>query len=174
MTMSDAAPFSHPVPLSSLAGPVTVVLKPDEAERAAIARLGRLNAVRRFEARVTLTSRADGTIAITGPLAAEVEPICVVSLEPFSQRVEEEIDAVFAEPDVITRLEKRAAEAELEFDPPDEIIGTEIDIGQLAVEFLMLALDPYPKKPGAGFSDYRESEEKLSPFAALAALKDKA
>lgn len=169
----QSLPYSHVIPLVTISGPVTVVLKPDDADRAAIARLGRLHSVKSYEARLAITPRADGTIAISGPLKAFVEPICVVSLEPFAQHVEEEVEAVFAEAPVIARLEKRAEEQELEFDPPDEIENNAIDIGALSVEFLMLALDPYPKKPGTGFEDYVESGEKLSPFAALEALTKK-
>jgi uncharacterized metal-binding protein YceD (DUF177 family) len=171
MTKGDALPFSRLLQLVALHGPYEATLEPDEAERAAIARLGSLHSVHAFKARVLVTPRADGTIRVTGVLKAAVEPVCVVSLEPFAQAIDEEIEAVFAEPDVITRLEKRAAEAELEFDPPDEIEGGIIDIGALAVEFLMLALDPYPKKPGATFTEHREAEARESPFAALAKLK---
>ena len=34
-------------------------------------------------------------------------------------------------------------------DPPDEIVNGRIDLGALTAEFLALALDPYPRKPGA-------------------------
>lgn len=163
--------LSRPVPLMSLSSPVTMVVRPDENECAAIARLGRMASLTAFEARLTLTPRADGTILVEGPLRATANVICVVSLEPFPQAIAEEVEAVFAEAPVIARLEKRAAEAELDFDPPDEILDGQIDVGALAVEFLMLALDPYPRKPGIRFDEYRESEAKESPFAALKALK---
>ena len=35
---------------------------------------------------------------------------------------------------------------------PDEIMDGQIDLGALAAEFLVLGLDPYPRKPGADFS----------------------
>ncbi len=76
-------------------------------------------------------------------------------------------------------------------DAPDIIVNDVIDIGELAAESLALALDPWPKKPGTErvvFStedlpvrDLGEGEgaaseaveEKPSPFAVLAALKDR-
>ncbi len=76
-------------------------------------------------------------------------------------------------------------------DAPDIIVGDVIDIGELTAESLALALDPWPKKPGTErvvFSteaqpsrdlehedavNAESMEEKRSPFAALAALKDR-
>jgi len=46
----------------------------------------------------------------------------------------------------------------------------------VAAEFLALALDPYPRKPGVEFESPQpeaEPDEKASPFAALAKLKEK-
>jgi pimeloyl-ACP methyl ester carboxylesterase len=36
-------------------------------------------------------------------------------------------------------------------DEPDPIIDGAVDLGGLAVEFMILALDPYPRKPGVEF-----------------------
>ena len=49
-----------------------------------------------------------------------------------------------------------------------------VNFGQLAVEFLALSLDPYPRKPGAVFEGAGDAAPaKESPFAALEALKNK-
>ena len=37
----------------------------------------------------------------------------------------------------------------LEGDEPDLVTDGEIDLGELAAETLVLAIDPYPRKPGA-------------------------
>jgi uncharacterized metal-binding protein YceD (DUF177 family) len=61
-------------------------------------------------------------------------------------------------------------------DPPDPIIAGRIDLGALVTEFLALSLDPYPRKPGVEFEDAPTApDDRLeeSPFAKLAALKDK-
>ena len=59
-------------------------------------------------------------------------------------------------------------------DTPDPIINGEIDVGAVALEFLVLALDPYPKKPGVAFADIvaEDDDVETSAFAALARLKD--
>ena len=51
-------------------------------------------------------------------------------------------------------------------DAPDPIINGEIEWGGLMVEFLALALDPYPRKPGVEFQ-FEAQGEAEHPFAAL-------
>ena len=48
-----------------------------------------------------------------------------------------------------------------------------VDLGALAIEFLILGLDPYPRKPGAVFELSQDVKPEPGPFAALAGLKDK-
>ena len=56
-------------------------------------------------------------------------------------------------------------------DPPEAIRDGVIDLGAVATEFLLLGLDPYPRKPGAVFDAPPAGDPKSHPFAALAALK---
>ena len=42
-----------------------------------------------------------------------------------------------------------------EYEPPDEIVNGQIDLGAITAEFLVLGLDPYPRKPGVDFSPGR-------------------
>ncbi len=61
-------------------------------------------------------------------------------------------------------------------DPPDPILDDTIDLGAVAVEFMVLGLDPYPRKPGVHFDDMVIGEKDApapSAFAALARLKDR-
>jgi hypothetical protein len=46
-----------------------------------------------------------------------------------------------------------------------------VDLGAIATEFLILGIDPYPRKPGAVFEPPQSGDGEASPFAALAALK---
>ncbi len=46
-----------------------------------------------------------------------------------------------------------------------------MDVGAVATEFLLLAIDPYPRKPGAVFDAPKNDDPGAHPFAALAALK---
>ena len=46
-----------------------------------------------------------------------------------------------------------------------------VDLGAIATEFLLLGIDPYPRKPGAVFEAPPAGDPASHPFAALAALK---
>ncbi|MBG0810960.1 DUF177 domain-containing protein [Methylosinus sp. H3A] len=71
--------------------------------------------------------------------------------------------------------------ADLDDDAPDPLVDGRIDLGAIVAEFFALALDPYPRKPGARFAPpgeaAAEEEErppaKASPFARLRDALDK-
>lgn len=165
-------PFSNPVAVATLHGVAHLRLVPDAGQRAAMARFCGLRSITAFEALLDITARANGVVEIKGQLHAEVEPVCVVSMEPFSETIREEIEASFAEAALIEKLTRRAEEnGVIDFEPPDLIENGVIDPSALSLEWLMLALDPYPRKPGAEFQGLSEDIAPLSPFAALKALK---
>ena len=56
-------------------------------------------------------------------------------------------------------------------DGPEPLIGGAVDLGAIAIEFLILGIDPYPRKPGAVFEASPAGDDPAKPFAALAALK---
>jgi hypothetical protein len=58
-----------------------------------------------------------------------------------------------------------------EEDPPESLSDGKVDLGAIAVEFLLLGIDPYPRKPGAEFSPLKSEDGNAKPFAALEALK---
>ncbi|WP_332116837.1 DUF177 domain-containing protein [Azorhizobium caulinodans] len=152
-----------------------LTLKPDADVCAAMARHLDIPAVSEVVAKLRLTQeKADGA-RVTGRVSAKVTQISVVSLEPFESSFSEELDVRFATADIIAR-EVADAPEESDFDPPDLIENGSIDLGLLVTEFLALGLDPYPRKDGEVFKAYQESdpaEAPVSPFAALARLKDK-
>lgn len=169
---TEPLPFTHPVAVATLGGSEHLVLEPDAATRAAIARHLGLHALERFVARLEIQVGDNGLVTVSGTIAADLQPICVVTLEPFPQHVEEAVAVRFAPAPLIERMIRRAEEDEIEdFEPPDEIEGGTIDFGALAVEFLALSLDPYPRKPGAEFAGLAEEGGAPSPFEALKALK---
>jgi len=61
-----------------------------------------------------------------------------------------------------------------ELDPPDLLSGPTIDLGAIAVEHFLLAIDPYPRAPGAELPAEAADpspDSSDSPFAALARLR---
>jgi len=154
-------------------GPVRLELAPNEAERAAIAKQLGLRSLPTFTARVTVKPWLDG-VELSGRFQAVVEQVCGVSLDPFEQPVEGEIDvrAVPAGSPHATAHEG----GELELDPdapdaPDVLESDVVDVAGYVVEHLALELDPFARKPGVTF-DYQPPEEETSPFAALKKLQE--
>lgn len=141
------------------------------AECAAIAARLLIPGVEALSCRFRLTPLGQGVIAAKGLLAARVTQECVVTTDPFESEVREEFrirfipEAQFVEPEEDDLLD-------LEADDELPYAGHHIDLGEAAVEQLALALDPYPRKPGAELEglDAPEPPEDApaSPFAALA------
>lgn len=99
-----------------------------------------------------------------GKLHARVTQVCVVTLDEFEGEVDESFTVRF----VPEGMEDESPEP----DAVDEIpyAGGAVDLGEAAAEQLALALDPYPRKPGAELPlDTPESDS--NPFAALAARR---
>jgi len=102
-------------------------------------------------------------------VSATVGQTCVVTLEPIENEIDEAIDLVFAPGDASPII---GAEVDLSgSDAPEALIGGGVDLGEIATEFLILGLDPYPRKPDAIFQSPTAGEDSANPFAALAALK---
>lgn len=149
-----------------------------EAERAALAQLNGLPAVLSLQAELRARRwRGDG-LEIDGALRARVRQTCVASLDEFESDIAEPIHVRFAPHRDEPRSRRRAAEAGREAgtgdhdplgeDPPDELVGGEADLGAVVSEFLTLALDPYPRRPGAVFdAASADAADNVSPFAAL-------
>jgi len=166
--------WGTPIKLHELArGPVRVTLEPDAEQRKAVARQLGLRSLPAFKARVTVKPWLDGA-ELTGHFEAVVEQVCGVSLEPFEQAIDGEIEVR-----VVPEGSPHAGEpegGEIAVDPdapdaPDVLDGDVVDVTAYAVEHLALELDPFPRKPGVTF-DYKPAEEEASPFAALKKLQE--
>jgi uncharacterized metal-binding protein YceD (DUF177 family) len=150
-------------------------LTADEKQRRALAKAHDLVSVQSFTADLVIKKwRKDG-VKITGAVAADITQKCVVTLEPLDVRIENAIDAVFAQEGSKLARPPLSADGEiiLDYDGadiPETFAGDMIDIGAVAEEFFGLAIDPYPRKPGAALEtalDDAPDELKLSPFAKL-------
>src|SRR6476646_697602 len=90
--------------------------------------------------------------------------------------IDEAIDLEFAPPEqipLLSDLVNEAEESDEEIpDPPEPITNGMIDLGRIATDALFLAIDPYPRKPGAVFEPKLEATDPEDhPFAALKAFK---
>jgi uncharacterized protein DUF177 involved in 23S rRNA accumulation len=148
--------------------------------RAAVARVVGLRDLARLEAKFDVTRHGADGLRVSGRVSATVGQNCVVTLEPLTNEVEEDIDILFAPPSPVERragdgeaAEKDSERPERSWSGPEPLIGGVVDLGALATEFLILGLDPYPRKPGAVFELPQDVKPDPGPFAALVGLKDK-
>ena len=145
-----------------------------EVERQAIAALAGLRELPRLAASFDLTPAGGGRVRVRGRVSAAAGQTCVVTLEPLTSEVDEEVDVMFS-PHAADHAPPAGSEDDedaLAEDPPEPIVNDEIDLGALAVEFLLLGLDPYPRKEGAVFEPVIAPADPADhPCAALAALK---
>ena len=143
----------------------------DETTRAAVAALAGLRALPRLEASFDV-ARQGGGLRVTGEVRATVGQTCVVTLEPLTTDVSDPIDLVFV-PATAPGLAATAAADAIDPGAADEmerLVDGVADLGALATEFLLLGIDPYPRKPGAVFEAPTSDDAGTHPFAALAAL----
>ena len=96
-------------------------------------------------------------------MRARVGQTCVVSLEPIESELDEAIDATFGPPGAAVRTDAD--------EPPGPLAGGSVDLGALATEFLILGIDPYPRKEGVEFAPPKVEDAGEHPFAVLAPLK---
>jgi hypothetical protein len=150
-----------------------------EAERQAIAAVAGLRELPHLKASFDLVPAAGNQVHVRGRVQATAGQTCVVTLEPLTSEVDEQVDVMFS-PDAGQAEPRQRSDDddsepgndELGEDPPEPIVGGKIDLGALAAEFLVLGLDPYPRKPGVVFEPVIQPADPADhPFAALAALK---
>ncbi|MEM7653674.1 MAG: DUF177 domain-containing protein [Pseudomonadota bacterium] len=134
-----------------------VIVQTNDATRSEIAARFGIPDVASFQAEVTLHPRRDGLIHAQGKLSAEVVQSCVVSLEAVRQSVEEEIDELFVPPAArdswlaaggLTDDALMDAEAVDPFALAEPLETETLDLGEVVVQLLSLALDPYPRASG--------------------------
>jgi len=140
-----------------------------EAVRADLAKIAGLRELARLSAVFDLTRRGAGAHVI-GQVRARLGQTCVVTLEPIESDLEEAIDLVFA-PASGTAAQPSAKDLKADDEPPEPLRDGVIDLGAIATEFLLLGIDPYPRKAGAEFAPVKADDGSARPFAALEALK---
>ena len=145
-------------------------LAADAHVRAAVAKVAGLRELPRFEANFDVTRRGGG-LHVVGSISATVGQNCVVTLEPLTNKVEETIDLIFEPPQrLAVSVENEGQQHGVKWNDPEPLVGGVVDLGALATEFLILGLDPYPRKPGAVFEQSQDGKPDQGPFAALGRL----
>jgi len=167
--MTDALEFSRPFALERLgAGRAEVALEASARECEALARRLDLPSVRSLRADVTVEAKPDlGLLVIEGQFQAVVEQVCVVTLMPFEEKIAE----TFKQHYRLGAAEDDEEEGDqLSPEAPEPLPEDGLDLGEEVTQQLSLALNPYPRSPGAELPE-GASEPKASPFAALSSLR---
>ncbi|AMJ59546.1 YceD family protein [Bosea sp. PAMC 26642] len=181
MTPDPTLPLSHPVAVETIKPRGSVVrVEADAAALSTLARVLDLASVESVVARYDLTRNGE-RVKLEGTIEAALHQTCIVTLEPFPVSLSVPVRLDFAPQVEISAAAAREGidedgkvdvEVRLnEDDPPEPILDGMIDLGAVTQEFLALALDPYPRKPGAAFDAPAAGPAVESPFAALARLK---
>jgi uncharacterized metal-binding protein YceD (DUF177 family) len=157
------AEFSRIVQVARIRESTHRTVEANAAECDAVAARLSLNAVRYLRCGFDLCGAEAGVVLATGMLRARVTRTCVISLEPFETEVAEDFRVRF----VPAGTESDDIDLEADDEIPYE--DAALDLGEAAAEQLALALEPFPRKPGAELPEVSEQEN--GPFAALARLR---
>ncbi len=152
----------------------------------------KVNNIEGLKADLTVKRKpSSAVIHVMGRFQAIVNQTCVVSLEAFDTKIDEplqgwfidkESTVSFAEAKHEREVVKQQGEIEItdEKDDPESMVDGMIDLGELVVQHVSLALPPYPKKEGVS-SEYTDesppaddkSSLRTNPFEALKDWKEK-
>jgi uncharacterized metal-binding protein YceD (DUF177 family) len=151
---------------------VDVEVSASPEQRTAIAAAYDLVDVKSVSATVQLRPEPRGGIVAGGRVVADIVQTCVVSLVPVEQHIDEVFTVRFVPAESAAALRANRQDEGDEADPPDMLTGTTVDVGALAEEHFVLAIDPYPRAPGAELpADMKPAQEAVdSPFAKLGEL----
>ena len=115
---------------------------------------------------VKLSIEKKNLIKVCGKFTAHVIQECVVSTEPVEETISDSFEDFFGE-------HKRHAvpiDINMEAQDVETVENGRIDVGELVLQYLVLGLNPYPRKVGLDEVLLIE-DEKENPFAVLKKLK---
>lgn len=177
--------------------PISTKIKADAKQCEDVAVRANVVSIESLEAEVTMHREQAGRVVhVYGTLNASVTLECSITAEEFDFTVEEEIEGWFEDKEstvsfmkALKNRESKGSQGgkgpvEVEMAPenedPDAMVEGQIDLGELAVQHLILAIPPYPKKDGAAYEYSDEaikpapdSPLKKNPFEALKDWKEK-
>lgn len=157
-----------------------LVLTANEGERAALAKRAGVPAIKFFETSFRVSMIGPEMFEISGTLKASLTLTCGRSLKEISS----EIDETFVETYITQGRYKKMADDDLEERDNYEVFErVDADLGEMAAQLMILAIDPFPLLRGdfpekivtSGVSFLSEEQERLqkSPFSKLKNLQEK-
>lgn len=151
----------RPVPADRVgAAGLEVTVEANATECTALAHRMLLPGVQALRCTFRLVRLTTDCILAEGRLHATVMQTCVVSLDDFTAEIDEQFHVRFVP------LGQESDDPDPEADDEIGYSGGMLDLGEAAAEQLALALDPYPRAPGAELPEIA-TDELEHPFAAL-------
>jgi len=146
--------------------------------------------VKSLEVECKLSTQNGGHILnIQGRFKAEIVQECVVTLKPIESIIEDDFEAWYADHEKAVSFNRAKHQIESlecgdeiqileEKEDPEALIDGQVDLGEVAIQFLSLTINPYPRAEGAGDEGALTIEqaksvkslssvERPNPFAAL-------
>lgn len=151
-------------------------LQPTSEERAAVAAELGILGIKKLRFAGTLAPQGKRDWRLEAALGATVVQECVVTLDPVTSRIDEDVVRSY----LSDLPEVTAGEIEMPEDDTQEPLPDTLDLAEVMIEALSLALPPYPRSEGASLGEavFAESgvvpmrDEDTKPFAGLAALRE--
>lgn len=130
-------------------------------------------------------------VQVLGTFNAQVTQECVVTLDKVDKEVHGQVEGYYSNPEEAVsfvaasrKMKQKGEKGETrvleEWEDPEHMEGGMIDLGELVVQHLSLALETFPHKPGISYEEGDEHEElrkasdlRRNPFAALQYWSDK-
>ena len=157
-----------------------LAISADEGERQAIAAAHGVEGIESFEAQLLLQPFRRGGARVSGELKVRLTQLCVVSLRPVEEQIDEEFARSFLPPESVASSKPGRPGAlpdviEIivdpdEEDPPEQLLGGVVDLAAVLLEQFALALNPYPRHLEAALKEADEPGKAIlqdSPFASL-------
>lgn len=171
--LESGAEFSRLVDCTRLGRSAeTHAIEASEDERRALAKRLGLVSLERLYATAYLSRNADGLVRLKASFEAGYLQSCVVTLQPVHQELDEKFELFFKEGADLN--DSKALEVTIEDELwPEPFKEGSVDIGEAVSQQLALALDPYPKAPGALFEAAAErviEAEQANPLAEIGKL----
>jgi len=151
--------FSRPFALDALRDrPVHQRVQTDAAERAELAKRFDILGIDSLEAMLKINrTRGGRAVRVEGRITASLTQACIVSLQPVAQTMDATFTVVFVPSEDLKPLpvdEDGAIDVDA-IDPDEELEEAlpegPLDLGELVAQEFAVALDPYPRAPGAVF-----------------------
>ncbi len=192
-TASEKTEWSYLVDVERLSDePEIFTFEADERQRTDIARRLSIVSIQYAKASITIQRAGGDIFHAMGTIDADVTQACVVTQAPVQGHIEDEFEGWYGDKTsnavsfAKARSEREAKKGHIETEileesaDPEPIIGGKIDIGELATQYLSLALDPYPRADGGASeflieppADKEGAQIRKSPFEALKDWKEK-